>query len=74
VTESTDGNVTAEINGRQRAFRSGMTIGDLLEDLGLRPLQVVVERNGEPLEREKFAQTVMANGDRIEIAHMVGGG
>jgi len=37
-------------------------------------MQVVVEHNGRALERERFARTVVSEGERIEIAQMVGGG
>ena len=34
----------------------------------------VVERNGEILPRERFAQTLLCGGDSLEIVHFVGGG
>ncbi|TGV00349.1 sulfur carrier protein ThiS, partial [Mesorhizobium sp. M00.F.Ca.ET.186.01.1.1] len=35
---------------------------------------VVVERNGEIIDRSLYEQTPIADGDRIEIVHFVGGG
>jgi sulfur carrier protein len=61
-------------NGETRDTQPGMTVASLLADAGLEPMQVFVEMNGEPLERERFATTLIDAGDRIEIAHMVGGG
>jgi thiamine biosynthesis protein ThiS len=61
-------------NGKSRAVDEGETIARLLERLGLPADRVVIEHNGEPLERGSFSLTRLQAGDRIEIAQMVGGG
>ncbi|HLW36808.1 MAG TPA: sulfur carrier protein ThiS [Candidatus Eremiobacteraceae bacterium] len=61
-------------NGRPREVLADSTVGSLLETLRLPPEQVVVEHNGEPLQRSRFANTRLAPNDRLEIAQMVGGG
>lgn len=61
-------------NGKAETAESGTTVADLLAAAALQPMLVVVEYNGEPLERERFADTALREGDRIEIAQMVGGG
>jgi thiamine biosynthesis protein ThiS len=61
-------------NGKPRIAEGGASVGDLLRDLGLAPAAVVVEYNGEPLERDLYPVTLVREGDRIEIAQMVGGG
>jgi len=61
-------------NGRPRSAANGATIADILRELELAPAAVIVEYNGEPLARERFAATPLCDGDRIEIAQMVGGG
>lgn len=66
--------ITFVANGKQRTAQSGATVRDFLRALDLAPPQVVVEYNGEPLERESYALTPLRTGDRIEIAQMVGGG
>jgi thiazole synthase len=35
---------------------------------------VVVERNREILERDRYAEVEVADGDEIELVHFVGGG
>jgi thiamine biosynthesis protein ThiS len=45
-----------------------------LYTLGLVPERVVVEHNGAALRRDRFGSTVLREGDRLEIAQMVGGG
>jgi sulfur carrier protein len=66
--------VAFSANGKARSAAPGTTVADLLAAASLEPLQVFIEYNGEPLERERFASTEIAPGDRIEIAQMVGGG
>jgi len=61
-------------NGKAKTAEPGTTVADLLAAAALGPMMVVVEYNGEPLERERFADTRVREGDRIEVAQMVGGG
>lgn len=66
--------MTFSANGKPRSAPPGTTVADLLAAAALEPLQVFIEYNGESLERDRYATTVIAQGDRIEIAQMVGGG
>lgn len=66
--------VTFSANGKRKTADAGTTVADLLAAAALAPMLVVVEYNGEPLERERFGETLVHEGDRIEIAQMVGGG
>jgi thiamine biosynthesis protein ThiS len=61
-------------NGRRTPAPEGATVSDLLAEFRLAESQVVVEFNGEPLERSRYRVTRLHEGDRIEIAQMVGGG
>jgi thiamine biosynthesis protein ThiS len=65
---------TLTANGKLREVPEGSTIRDLLDAVGWKPAWVVVERNGEPVERSAFAQTTLADGDRLEIVRAVAGG
>lgn len=62
------------INGESRRFDSGMTVADLLRELDLEGKPLAVERNGETLAKTSHATTKLADGDRIEIVTLVGGG
>lgn len=62
------------LNGEQRTVRAGMTIADLAADIGLDPKKVAVERNLEIVPRSTLAEVALADGDRLEIVHFVGGG
>lgn len=61
-------------NGRPRELPEGSTIADLLASVGWKPQWVVVEHNGEPVERSAFAAAELADGDRLEIVRAVAGG
>ncbi len=50
------------------------TVAHLLEELKLIPKQVAVERNREIVPRARYADTVLVDGDRLEIVTFVGGG
>lgn len=61
-------------NGRMREVAPGRTVEEFLIDLELDPDVVVVERNGEILARDRFADVRLERGDALEIVHIVGGG
>jgi len=66
--------VNARINGEEREIPGGSSIRDLLVDLGLNPSLVVVERNREIVERERYDEVEIEEGDALELVHFVGGG
>ena len=61
-------------NGEERILPDGSTVMDLLDDLGLGARWVLVERNGEPVERADLAVTLLGDGDRLELVRAVAGG
>ncbi len=62
------------INGEGRNFDAPMTVTGLLAALALEPRKIAVERNLEIVPRSAYAETPLADGDRIEIVQFVGGG
>ena len=62
------------VNGDPVEVAGDATVLDLLEQLGLGPKWVVVERNGEPVERRDMATTVLCDGDVLELVKAVAGG
>jgi sulfur carrier protein len=65
------------INGQPREFpdlAAGATVQDLLTALGLKQDRVAVEHNGSIVSRPAWANTPVADGDKFEIVHFVGGG
>ncbi|HEY9194476.1 MAG TPA: sulfur carrier protein ThiS [Methyloversatilis sp.] len=63
-----------QVNGRCEPLDADMKVGDLLVRMALRDRRIAVERNGEIVPRSAFDQTMLHDGDRIEIVIAVGGG
>jgi thiamine biosynthesis protein ThiS len=61
------------INGENQVF-SAETLGGLVEQLGMKPDRVAIELNREIVPRDRWPQTSLRDGDRLEIVHFVGGG
>jgi len=66
--------VSVVANGKRREIEDGITISDLLSEYGWRPEWVVVEYNGEPLERARYPNVRLRAGDKLEIVRAVAGG
>ena len=66
--------ISLTLNGDLRRFRSHATVADLVRDIGLDPAKVAVERNLEIVSRSTLEDVLLADGDRLEIVHFVGGG
>jgi thiamine biosynthesis protein ThiS len=66
--------VNVTVNGRQQAATRGETVASLLERLGLGAQYALVERNGEPVERARYDETTLEDGDALLVARPVAGG
>jgi sulfur carrier protein len=62
------------LNGEKRNVTDIGTVADLLDELKLAAWLVLVEQNGQVVQRARFAVTNLAEGDRIEIMRVVAGG
>lgn len=62
------------VNGETRKLKAGTTVEGLVRELGLVPERLAVEYNLHILKKKHWATTALANGDRVEIVHFVGGG
>ena len=65
---------TVSVNGREQAAGDGETVAGLLERLGLGAPYALVERNGEPVERARYEEVRLEDGDRLVVARPVAGG
>jgi thiamine biosynthesis protein ThiS len=65
---------TVIVNGRERSVEAGATVEVLLRELGLEGPYALVERNGEPVERARYADTALEDGDTLVVARPVAGG
>jgi thiamine biosynthesis protein ThiS len=61
-------------NGEQFDLSTHRTVAEFVRERGLDPRFVVVERNGEPLERSRYETVTLEDGDRIELVRAVAGG
>ena len=61
------------INGENRDVKNGITILNLLEELGLSDKPVVIELNYEIVTKENYNRELSPN-DKLEIVTFVGGG
>lgn len=65
-----------QINGEARSFTDSapLTLAALVATLGMKADRVAVELNRDIVPRERWAETTLAEGDRLEVVHFVGGG
>jgi sulfur carrier protein len=66
------------VNGEEHTFAdpapAQFTLAALIESLSMKPDRVAVELNREIVPRDRWPQTPLKDGDRLEIVHFVGGG
>jgi len=62
------------INGKEQEFEAGLTLVQLVEQLGMKGDRVAVELNRDIVPRGLWPETTLNDGDRLEIVHFVGGG
>ena len=62
------------INGKPQRIDDAQTVLALLESMQLLGKRLAVERNGEIVPKGRHADTMLADGDRLEIVVAVGGG
>ena len=63
-----------QINGEVREVADELNLGELVNELSLAPERVAIELNQKVVRRNHWSETMLADGDRIEIVHFVGGG
>lgn len=63
-----------KVNGEKIEFREGMTVSELVVEMGFSEAMVAVELNLDILPRDSFSSTVLKENDCIEVVRFVGGG
>ena len=63
-----------QLNGKNHELAETCTLEELVRELSLSPQRVAIELNRSVVRREQWAQTILNEGDRVEIVHFVGGG
>ncbi len=65
--------ITIILNGESR-LTEARSIAELITELGLEKRMIAIERNLEVVPKSRYASTMLKEGDRIELVHMIGGG
>ncbi len=71
---TTEVTIQVRINGEHRRVPDGLTIAELVSELGFDPARVAVERNLEVVPRSTLREAAVEDGDDYEIVRFVGGG
>ncbi len=64
----------ATINGESRELEDGVSLTALVDMLALNLRKVAIEVNLAIVPRSLYAETILKQGDRIEIVQFIGGG
>ncbi len=62
------------VNGKMREVPASSTVAELIETLGLKARNVVIERNGHPVDRAMLRTVKLEPGDVVEVVRPVPGG
>ncbi|MCU1381461.1 MAG: hypothetical protein JWL71_158 [Acidobacteria bacterium] len=62
------------LNGDPHEVAGPLSVADLLTQLAIDSRRVAVEHNLIVLKRDRFATTMVEEGDAVEIVNFVGGG
>lgn len=62
------------INGQAKKFEAPLSVEQLLGQIGLDGTKVAVEHNMEIVPKTAYEKIILADGDKLEIVHFIGGG
>lgn len=62
------------VNGKSLDVCAGITLQELLDAQGYRLDVIAVEYNGRITPKDAYADTVLQEGDKLEVVSFVGGG
>lgn len=63
-----------KVNGTMEDMEISVTVREYLEQKNYRTDRIAVERNGEIVPKSRYEDTVLQDGDCLEIVSFVGGG
>tara|TARA_B100000427_G_scaffold128285_1_gene106755 strand:+ start:582 stop:800 length:219 start_codon:yes stop_codon:yes gene_type:complete len=66
--------IKIKINGKNLSIKSNTSVNDQLLTLKIPIRKVAIEINRKILDKKKLKNTILKNGDKIEIVHFIGGG
>ena len=62
-----------KVNGLEMDI-AGKTLAEFLAVTNYDPKRIAVERNGDIVFKSQYGETLLENGDRLEVVSFVGGG
>ena len=62
------------VNGKARELEEGASLSALLAELELDSVRVALELNRKLVVRKDHPETLLSDGDHVEIVTLVGGG
>ena len=66
--------ITITLNGESKTFDDSLKVAELLDLLSLQGKRVALELNGAIVPKSQHADTLIQNGDVLELVVAVGGG
>ena len=66
--------IQVTVNGAAQRFEAPLDVASLLHKLDMAGKKIAVEKNGEIVPKSAHANTLIADGDELEIVVAVGGG
>jgi thiamine biosynthesis protein ThiS len=69
--------MTLQLNGNLREFEAlqpGSNLQQVIDALQLKGDRIAVEHNGSIIARAQWAAIALAENDKLEVVHFVGGG
>ena len=62
------------VNGEERVLEAGATLARLVRELAIEGRPIAIELNRKVVPRDRYGEVLLAEGDRLEIVTLVGGG
>ena len=62
------------VNGKEVALTGPLSVADYLEQNNYKVNRIAVEMNEEILPKYSYSETMLKDGDRLEVVTFVGGG
>ncbi len=62
------------VNTHEQPWREGLNVQALLDDMGFIFRHIIVRVNGEYVPEEAYAQRSIADGDDVQVMHLIAGG
>jgi thiamine biosynthesis protein ThiS len=62
------------VNTREQPWRDGLNVQALLDEMGFIFRHIIVRVNGEYVPEEAYARRLIADGDDVQVMHLIAGG